>query len=414
MCPFGIRETHVTGTIYERFARDARGNVAMIFALITVPILLVGAFAIDSSRHLSANQHLQSAIDAASLAGARALEDATKTDADIEAIAQGTYRANLLGAHGDVNCLDSTVTVNRTTGTVMVAASCKTPTLLGASLTREDMDSVSQSTARANITKLDLALMLDVSGSMDGAKLDDLKSAAKQAASTLITPSSGDRVRVSFVSYAAAVNAGVYGNAAQGLPANDDSDGDGLNKVSERSGSAAWKDDAPAMGKWVGDDAGSCPNSSLLPLTYDLTTFNTAIDSLTANGMTAGHLGIAWSWYLIAPDWDSIWPAASEPLDYTEPHSVKAVILMTDGKFNQWYEAPMGDSNAQAKKMCQKMRDEDVRIYAVAFQAPTSAKNTLKNCTGDDSRFFDAGNGAELLAAYDAIASQLSALTLVN
>lgn len=406
----------MTGTNYTRFARETRGNVAMIFALITIPILLVGAFAIDSSRHLSSNQHLQSAIDAASLAGARALEDATKSDTDIEAIAQGAYRANLLGTHGDVTCLDSTVTVNRDSGTVMVAASCKTPTLLGASLTRDDMDSISQSTARANITKLDLALMLDVSGSMGGQKLTDLKNAAKQAASTLITPNSGDRVRISFVSYAAAVNAGIYGNPAQGLPADDDSDGDGLGKVcvSERSGSAAWKDDAPALGKWVGDDASSCPNSSLLPLTYDLSAFDAAIDSLSAGGMTAGHLGIAWSWYLIAPDWDSIWPTTSKPLNYTEPHTVKAVILMTDGKFNRWYEDPMGNSNKQAKKMCKKMRDEGVRIYAVAFQAPNSAKNTLKNCTGDDSRFFDAGNGAELLAAYDAIASQLSALTLVG
>ena len=107
MCRIGTQETHVTGTNYTRFARETRGNVAMIFALITIPILLVGAFAIDSSRHLSSNQHLQSAIDAASLAGARALEDATKSDTDIEAIAQGAYRANLLGTHGDVTCLDS-------------------------------------------------------------------------------------------------------------------------------------------------------------------------------------------------------------------------------------------------------------------------------------------------------------------
>ena len=153
---------------------------------------------------------------------------------------------------------------------------------------------------------------------------------------------------------------------------------------------------------------------SLLPLTDDLDEFNTEIDKLTAGGSTAGHLGVAWSWYLIAPAWKSIWPSESEPLAYTEPNTIKAVILMTDGKFNQSYESTMGNSNKQAKKMCKKMRNENVRIYAVAFKAPESAKKTLKYCTGDDSLFFDAGNGAELLAAYDAIASQLSALTLVN
>ncbi|MEM9181450.1 MAG: pilus assembly protein TadG-related protein [Pseudomonadota bacterium] len=400
----------------KNWTKESGGNVAMLFALCLVPVLMVAAFAVDGARQIATDRHLQAAIDAASLAGARAMEDASTSNDEIKTIALDSYRANLNTAHSDVACVDATITVNRLAGTVKVESNCAVQTMFGENISPETVSVSSAATAKANVTKLDLALMLDVSGSMSGQKLTDLKTAAKNAARTLITPATGDRVRVSFVSYATSVNAGAYGNAALGRTDDDDSDGDGDDKVcvSERTGSAAWNADKPEIGKWVGDEASSCPDSSLLPLTNNLTEFETEIDSLTADGWTAGHLGIAWSWYLISADWDDIWPTDSAPLSPTEPHTVKAVILMTDGQFNTAYETTMGNSNEQAKKMCDEMRDENVLVYAVAFQAPSTAKATLEDCAGDSSRFFDAANGQQLLDAYAAIASQLSALTIVD
>ncbi|MEL6724484.1 MAG: TadE/TadG family type IV pilus assembly protein [Pseudomonadota bacterium] len=400
----------------QSWVQDTRGNIAMLFGVIVVPVLLVVAFAIDSSRELSTAKHLQAAIDAASLAGARALEDATQSDEEVRQIALTSLSANLESSHSDMACAQANVTVNRELGTVNVQSQCQINALFGGTLTPEDMSVASAATAKANVTKLDLALMLDVSGSMGGDRIADLRTAAITTAQTLLTPAAGDRVRISFVSYATSVNAGAYGNTVLGRPANDDSDGDGLDRVcvSERTGTAAWNDDEPELGKWVGDLAADCPTSSLLPLTNNLSLFESEINSLVADGWTAGHLGVAWSWYLISPDWSDIWPSASEPLAYNEPNTVKAVILMTDGMFNREYVLAQGDSEDQATRMCDEMRDQQVLVYSVAFQAPPDAIAILRDCAGDDSRFFDASNGEELLDAYAAIASQLSALTLVD
>jgi hypothetical protein len=259
----------------------------------------------------------------------------------------------------------------------------------------------------ANLTRLDLALMLDVSGSMAGTKIVDLRTAAKDAADILITPESGNRVRLAFNTYATALNAGAFAAPAVG-PAHNGT----LNCVSERTGPEAFTAAAPSAGQFVGYAASSCPSSTLLPLTSDKAAFKAGIDTLTASGQTAGHLGVAWAWYLIAPEWKTVWPAASEPLDYTAPQTVKAVILMTDGMFNRTYASGQGNSSAQAEAMCAAMRAEGVRVYAVAFQAPASAETVLKNCTADPSRFFPASTGAELKDAYRAIASELAGLRL--
>lgn len=413
MTPDDRRLSHLAAT----WSTHTRGASAVLFAIVIIPLVLLVAFAIDSARQVNADRHVQFALDAASLAGVLAMEDPSHSAEDIKQISLDAFQANLSTAHGDVACGVVDVEVNRTDMSVRVLADCAVPSMIQGSMTPQSLAMSNAAKARATSKRIDLALMLDVSSSMSGHKLDFLKTAAKETARTLISVGAEDRVRLSFVSYASAVNAGRYGNLAQGRAWDDDSDNDGVDKVcvSERSGSAARKDDRPGPGKWMSDRARrSCPESSLLPLTTDLDAFEAAIDGLEAHGLTAGHLGVAWAWYLVSPKWSDIWPSASTPLDYDEPDSVKAVILMTDGNFNRTFLGHLGQSDQQAKKLCEAMRDQGILVYAVAFRAPPRGRQVLENCAGSAQRYFETRTGEELLNAYAAIASQLSGLTLTE
>ncbi|MEM5516806.1 VWA domain-containing protein [Henriciella sp. AS95] len=393
------------------FKSDERGVAAMLFALVGVVILMVVGVAIDVQRGMSADKRLQSSLDAAALAGAKALENASTTDAQIITAARAAFAANIAAGHTDVTCSTPNVAINRTSGRVTVDADCSLPTTMANLVKIDKMDMTDIATARASITQLDVAFMLDVSGSMNGSKLADLKTATNNAIDTLITPSSGDRVRVAFNTYSTSVNAGDYADKVLdiSLPGAKKK-----NCVSERKGAWAWKDEAPGLNKWLGNKAKSCPKSSVEPLSSNAAMLKAEINKLKASGNTAGHLGVAWAWYLISPEWDTVWPTASKPLAYDAQNSKKAVILMTDGVFNTAYEAGQGNSAQQARKLCKRMRDENIIVYAVAFEAPFSAKKTLQDCAGDPERFFDASDGEELKKAYAAIASQLANLALTD
>ena len=81
----------------------------------------------------------------------------------------------------------------------------------------------------------------------------------------------------------------------------------------------------------------ACVTPTIMPLSSDKTALHTTIGTLTANGSTAGHIGIAWGWYMISPNWGGLFPSGSQPAAYGAPHTIKAVILMTDGDFNTDY-----------------------------------------------------------------------------
>ncbi|KCZ92821.1 pilus assembly protein TadG-related protein [Hyphomonas johnsonii] len=165
-----------------------------------------------------------------------------------------------------------------------------------------------------------------------------------------------------------------------------------------------------------------CENSSPLPLTENKAALKQYVNNLHAGGGTAGHLGIAWGWYLISPSWDSLWPATSRPWDWDEPDTAKAIILMTDGEFNQSHPSISQNSIELAMQFCDAMKAKpyEVQIYTVGFQVPNGVATTpggktiLDYCATDAGHAFLPSNGEELTDAYTAIAQSISDLRITR
>ena len=183
------------------------GNVAITFALATLPIIATVGFAVDYSRANSVKVALQAALDSTALMISK--EAATDTNTQLQTNAQKYFLA--LFARPDAT--NVTVTANFTTdgGTsVVVNGATDVPTSILAAIGYGVITVSGSSTARWGSNLLRVALVLDNTGSMaDAGKMTALQSATKSLLTQLQTAATnnGD-VYVSIVPFVKDVNVG--------------------------------------------------------------------------------------------------------------------------------------------------------------------------------------------------------------
>ncbi len=158
----------------------------------------------------------------------------------------------------------------------------------------------------------------------------------------------------------------------------------------------------------------NCSNIAPLTLTNDRTKLKQYISKLKTRNGTAGHMGVAWSWYLITEDWASVFPAASAPASAATSNTKKAIILMSDGQFSdEKFKSEQGDSDTQARDLCDAIKAQGkLEIYTVAFQAPPAGQAVLEYCASSPENAFTADDATQLNAAYQDIAGSLSELRI--
>ena len=182
--PVLVRSFHGLLNLLRRARADCSGNVAIIFALTTVVMLMAIGAAIDVGRWLHARDQTVAAIDAALLAGGRALQTNSQDAATALATARKFYAENVTSR---LPVTDDSISFNVTDdGTAMTAsgtAYIKTPFLQVANIDKLPLISTATSQfSKAEIAiggnggeNIEIAMMLDVTGSMAGQKIQDLK-----------------------------------------------------------------------------------------------------------------------------------------------------------------------------------------------------------------------------------------------
>jgi hypothetical protein len=101
----------------------------------------------------------------------------------------------------------------------------------------------------------------------------------------------------------------------------------------------------------------NCSNIQPLGLTRNRAILERYIRNLRTRGGTAGHQGIAWSWYLVSENWNTVFTGTEKPFGFKEAQGAKAIILMSDGEFvDEEFESELGSSDTQARALCDAIK----------------------------------------------------------
>ena len=409
------------------FIQDTSGTFTAIFGVSAISIFLSMGLAVDYSQMSRAKTLLNNSLDAAILAAGNEMLEKNGTSAQLKTVFENNLFANL-GQHPELSDHTNIIEFNVNTSTGQINATLEAPVQMAVMslLGYETIPVQSFSEATFSTTEVEISMVLDVTGSMnwDG-KLDSLKLAAKDAVDILLPDGKNNsRVRLGVVPYSEGVR---LSNAL-------------VTKASGQSSKKCMTErkinthtDVSYTTEYVSAISGAdCSSSKVRPLTSNATVLKGDITALKADGYTAGHLGIAWGYYMLSEKWQSLWPKGTEPANYNSK-TKKIAILMTDGSFNTYFDGYESDprdtsqtintSNLDSIALCKGMKKakaggNGIEVYSIAFNAPNDAKQTLKACASEDTDvtayFYDANSETELRTAFSEIAKSIKELRLTR
>ena len=449
----------------KKYLFNTSGNFSIMFAVTSTMLVLGVAAAIDIAGLASQKNTLQNLSDAAVLAAVSSGED---NPAILKKIAAESLNAN----NFDKLPLDFELKIIGESVTVELNSPYQTKLMGIAGKNELPVGALSEARLPEEIP-INIALVLDRTGSMEGANMTSLKAASTVLVDEFASYDSDTRVAV--VPFSNYVNVGIANRNKTWIDVPADttinhppgecyisqpttctkyetqystSTNDGVSKETSFQQCVSAVNDGPEVqicppawteritwngcigsrdgvynqiaaykGKRIPGIMGVECGEEVLPLTTNMTQVKSRINSLTATNNTYIPVGLINGWRMLDAD------APFGNLSNKEAKRKRALILMTDGANTISLEDPYqtgahtgnnaNETNALTSTLCNNIKAEGIDIWSIAynFDDPKS-KKMLKVCASSSGQFFDASNQTDLIKAFEEISNSLFSVRL--
>lgn len=454
-------------THLKAFRRNEDGAVGFILSIgIMLSIMIVGGLGIDFMRHERERVRMQNTLDRAVLAAADLDQELDPAAVVADYFAKANVRGNVSGTNIDAG-------LNYRTVSATASGPLDSISMAGSAMP----DVLASSEAEERINKVEISMVLDISGSMaTGSRISNLRQAGKTFVDTVLGTGMGGQVSISLVPYSEHVNAGPdiidrlsynylhnYSHCLE-IPNSE---------FSSASFDTGRRYDQAQHFQW---NSGSryevedtvCPQYSyerIRPMSQDANALKSQINDLEPRAGTAIYMGMKWGVAFLDPSMQGMVSSLSSagivdhefndrPSAYTDTDTLKTVILMTDGinsnsnrissryyqtrynhqdhwaRYNfQWYlnnqvssrdrsnwdyqHMNTSTANSLLDNICDAAKEKGIVVWSIGFEVDSTGADIMQNCASSPAHFFRV-EGVEITEAFRTIARQLNQLRLTQ
>ncbi|MDJ0942143.1 MAG: pilus assembly protein TadG-related protein [Kiloniellales bacterium] len=412
----------------HRYKQNEEGTAIVLLGFAVFVLVGAAGLAFDAGRGYMLNARLSQAVDAAALAGGRSLS--IGSGGDYKAVIKKYFKANLPDGYMGAEIPDPIIELKGDGDEIEVVATATVPTTLMRVLGSKSMKIDARAVVHRAVKGLEVALVLDNSGSMSGGKMTDLKDSSKLLVDILY--GDNDVVEDLYVSIVPFTGRTNLKGHTQVHPVEPPPPSSTYICLDMRGGNFAENDAPPVTnpfdhfsnGPYTWEENSTkhkdrvCPKAAILPLVQSKSTVKTAINGMKAKGCTRYDIGTVWGWRNISPRWQGLWGGSpgSLPLAYEEADMEKAIIIMTDGANTPdcLKDVQTEEQTEQAfSRICADMKANGIVIYTITFKLDDPDTNDLfRTCASGQERYFKSPSSDALETAFTTIANDLSTLRL--